>query len=141
MDEKQRQELALFRFSLIAPLINDSLTTSVKEYLETVCAKTYNVPGLGQREFSPRTILYWRSLYRQFGLEGLKGKVRCDQGHYRRLSLDAQGETKAVNPGGAGAEPPWACNITCCFDRRPAKQSDHHNAMHQKTPVLACETL
>lgn len=90
MDDKQRQELALFRFSLIAPLVNGSLDTSVKEYLETVSAKTYDVPGLGKREFSPRTLLCWRSLYQQFGLEGLKGKERSDRGHRRRLSLDAQ---------------------------------------------------
>ncbi len=90
MDEKRRLDLALFRFSLIAPLVNGSLETSVQEYLDAVCAKAYDVPGLGRREFSPRTILTWRSLYRQYGLEGLKSKPRNDRGHFRRLSMEAQ---------------------------------------------------
>ena len=38
MNDKQRQELALFRFSLIAPLVNGSLDTSVTEYLEKTSA-------------------------------------------------------------------------------------------------------
>lgn len=90
MNDKQRQELALFRFSLIAPLVNGSLDTSVTEYLEKTSAKTYDVPGLGKREFSPRTLLYWRAIYQKFGLEGLKGKERGDRGHHRRLSAEAQ---------------------------------------------------
>lgn len=34
MDDKLRNELALFKFSLIAPIVNGSLTESVKAYLE-----------------------------------------------------------------------------------------------------------
>lgn len=90
MNEKQRTELALFRFSLIAPLVNGSLEGSVQEYLETTCAKTYDVPGHGRRQFAPRTLLCWRTLYRQFGLEGLKAKRRKDLGGFRRLPPDAQ---------------------------------------------------
>jgi putative transposase len=90
MDEKQRLDLALFRFSLIAPLVNGSLEGSAQDYLETTCAKTYDVPGYGRRQFSPRTLLCWRSMYSQFGLDGLKVKNRKDLGGFRRLSADAQ---------------------------------------------------
>lgn len=45
---------------------------------------------MGKREFSPRTLLCWRALYRQFGLDGLKGKERADLGHQRRHSAEAQ---------------------------------------------------
>jgi putative transposase len=90
MDDKQRLDLALFRYSLIAPLINGTLETSITDYLGTTCAKTYDVPGLGRREFVPRTLLVWRSLYQQYGLDGLKGKTRRDRGHFRRLSAEAQ---------------------------------------------------
>ncbi len=90
MDDKQRLELALFRFSLIAPLVNGSLETPVGEYLDQACSKTYDVPGLGKREFATRTLLHWRSLYQQYGLEGLKGKHRQDRGYFRRLSAEAQ---------------------------------------------------
>jgi putative transposase len=50
----------------------------------------HSVPGLGKREFSPRTLLYWRSAYRHYGLESLKGKTRQDRGQFRRLSAEAQ---------------------------------------------------
>lgn len=105
MDEKRRLELALFRFSLIAPLVNGSLDTPVHEYLEAVCAKSYDAPGLGSREFSPRTLLAWRSLYGQYGLEGLKGKQRADRGHFRRLSSEARmflAEALRRNPKATG---------------------------------------
>lgn len=90
MDEKTRLEVALFRFSLIAPLVNGSLEGTVQDYVETVCAKTYDVPGVGQRQFSPRTLLVWRALYRTHGLEGLKMKRRSDRGSFRSLGSEAQ---------------------------------------------------
>lgn len=59
MDDKLRNELALFKFSLIAPIVNGSLTESVKEYLEKTCARTYEIPGKGPRELSPNTVRRW----------------------------------------------------------------------------------
>jgi len=90
MDEKTKTELALFRFSLIAPLVNGSCEKSQKEYLEEICAKRYDVPGLGYREFSTATVKGWLSLYRRYGLEGLKRKPRNDRGTFRHLSSEAQ---------------------------------------------------
>src|SRR5690606_21886760 len=63
---------------------------TVQDYVETVCAKTYDVPGVGQRQFSPRTLLVWRALYRTHGLEGLKMKRRSDRGSFRSLGSEAQ---------------------------------------------------
>ncbi|MGI6036171.1 MAG: DDE-type integrase/transposase/recombinase [Limnochordia bacterium] len=90
MDDKTRTELALFRFSLIAPLVSGTLQGSAKEYIEEACAKRYDVPGLGQREFSPATLKHWLSTYRRYGLEGLKKQPRSDRGHFRRLTAEAQ---------------------------------------------------
>jgi len=86
MDEKQRNEMALFRFSLIAPLINGTETGSVKDYLERVCAKAHQVPYQGLKEFSPSTVRKWLLDYRRFGLEGLKRKPRNDKGLTRTLN-------------------------------------------------------
>lgn len=88
MDEKVRNELALFRFSLIAPLINGSAEVSTKDYLESVCARSYQIPGVGLREFSPATVKRWLSEYRSHGLEGLKRKIRNDKGLARTLSAE-----------------------------------------------------
>ena len=102
MDKNTKTELALFRFSLIAPLVNGSCEKSQKEYLEEICAKRYDVPGLGNREFSTTTVRYWLSLYRRYGLDGLKTKPRNDQGRFRHLSFEAQEfikESLKASPG------------------------------------------
>ncbi len=80
MDDKLRSELALFRFSLIAPILNQTITGSVKDYLESICARPYQIPGLGFRELSPKTVKHWLLDYRRHGLEGLKRKSRNEKG-------------------------------------------------------------
>lgn len=94
MDEKN--ELALFRFSLIAPLVREATNQSQKKYLEEVCAKSFDVPGLGQREFSPSTLKLWLYNYRRYGLEGLKTNQRSDKGKFRTLSTDIQNMIKTI---------------------------------------------
>jgi len=101
MDEKTRNEMALFKFSLIAPLINGTVSGSIKDYLEGVCAKTYQIPGRGLKEFSPNTVRRWLLDYRRYGLDGLKRKPRQDKGFFRHLSHEtAQSirEIKSLNP-------------------------------------------
>ncbi len=101
MDDKLRTELALFRFSLIAPLVNGTLTGSAKDYLEQICARAHQVPGMGVKELSPNTLRRWLFDYRRYGLEGLKRKPRNDKGLSRKLSPQtAQSikEIKELNP-------------------------------------------
>ncbi len=90
MDENLRQNVALFRYSLIAPLVTETFTQSTaKEYLEEVSAKEYTTP-LGNREYAPETIKEWLRLYRRFGIDGLYPKVRSDKGKPRNLPDDAK---------------------------------------------------
>lgn len=101
MDEKTRNELALFRFSLIAPLVNKTVTETAKDYLERVCAQPYQIPGMGLKELSPNTLKRWLSDYRRYGLEGLKRKPRNDRGLSRTLTAQmaqAIKEMKELNP-------------------------------------------
>lgn len=86
MDDKLRNELALFRFSLIAPILNQTITGSIKDYLETICARPYQIPGIGFRELSPKTLRHWLLEYRRHGLEGLKRKSRNDKGAARSIT-------------------------------------------------------
>jgi len=54
MDEKLKEKIALFRFSLIAPILNNTFTEpTVKAYLETICAKVYDVPYFGNGSMLP----------------------------------------------------------------------------------------
>ena len=44
MDEELRREIALFRFSLIAPILNNTYPNkTVKDYLEEICAIRENL--------------------------------------------------------------------------------------------------
>ena len=88
MDDKFRNEMALFRFSLIAPIINGTVTGKTKDYLENICAKTYQLPGGDFKELSPNTVRRWLSDYRRFGLDGLKRKARNDKGTSRSLTSE-----------------------------------------------------
>jgi putative transposase len=95
VEEKDRENIALFRFSLIAPLLNGQVA-SRKAYLESVAAKPQEVPYYGVREYTPQTIASWLRDYRQQGFEGLKPKRRSDQGKPRVLSPDLQEEILAL---------------------------------------------
>lgn len=88
MDDKLRNEIALFKFSLIAPIINGSVTGKTKDYLEHICAKTYQIPSGDFKELSPHTVRRWLSEYRRFGLDGLKRKSRNDKGSSRALTSE-----------------------------------------------------
>lgn len=84
MDNDLKQKIAFFRFSLIAPLVNENYTQSTaKEYLESICSKIYDVPGQGKKEFSPNTIKTWLCLYRKYGIDSLYPKDRSDRGKSR----------------------------------------------------------
>lgn len=94
MDEKIREEIALFRYGLIAPLLNDQVDR--KDYLAQVSAKKHAVPHIGEKEFSPKTILSWLLTYRRSGFEGLKPKRRSDRGQSRSLSPEQQDHLLAL---------------------------------------------
>ena len=90
MDENLRQSIALFRYSLIAPLVTETFTqATAKEYLEEISAKKYDTPS-GTREYAPETIKEWLRLYRKFGIDGLYPKIRSDKGKPRSLPDDAK---------------------------------------------------
>lgn len=97
MDDKLKEKLALFRFSLIAPLLNNTFSEpSAKAYLETICAKVYDVPYFGKREYSPATVKNWLLLYRKHGFEGLYPLDRNDKGQSRSLSEQVKQYIKDV---------------------------------------------
>jgi len=85
MTDNDREQIALFRFSLISPILNRQVKKQ-NEYLAKVAAKKHNVPYYGVREYSPKTIAMWVRAYRKGGFEGLKPKPRNDKGKSRVLT-------------------------------------------------------
>ena len=81
----QKMDVALFRFSLIAPLLNNQVEDS-KAYLEMISSQVHDVPHYGPREYSAKTIRSWLSSYRQGGLDSLLPANRKDKGISRTIS-------------------------------------------------------
>jgi transposase InsO family protein len=91
LDEKLRAEIALFRFSLIAPLLQGTHTGSKQGYLSMVEAKEHLVPGIGTKTVSASSVRRWLLCYRRYGLDGLKPKPRSDRGLQKNLGQELAG--------------------------------------------------
>ena len=91
MDESLRQRIALFRYSLIAPLVTETFTQpTAREYLEDICSKKYDTPRGNKEEFAPETLKDWLRKYRRYGIDGLYPKGRSDKGKSRKLPDEAK---------------------------------------------------
>src|SRR5690625_272467 len=86
LNEKTREEIALFRYGLIAPLLNGQIEP--KEYFNELEGKIHKVPYYGERKVAAKTIQEWLLHYRRNGFDALKPKRRSDRGNSRRLSPD-----------------------------------------------------
>ena len=86
MNEKTREDIALFRYGLIAPLLNGQVNP--KEYFQELEGKVHTVPHYGERKIAAKTIQEWLLHYRRNGFDALKPKRRADRGNARRLSPD-----------------------------------------------------
>lgn len=94
MDEKMRESIALFRYGLISPLLNEQVDK--KTYLAEVSAKTHEVPYYGARQFTAKTIASWVLIYRREGFHGLKPKGRSDRGRSRTITMEQQDHILAL---------------------------------------------
>ena len=115
MDDFERRNLALFRFSIIGPLVAgvDSETNLEAKYRE-LAKQVYVSPDGKRVSFTPGTIKKWHLKYRkaekeQFGsgLQVLTPKNRIDCGSSRALSekqLEHIREIKQEHPKISGQE-------------------------------------
>ncbi len=78
MDEKDREAIALFRYGLIASVLQGTVEDRTK-YIAETAARIHNVPYYGPTEYSPKTIAPWISRYMREGFEGLKPRRRSDK--------------------------------------------------------------
>jgi transposase InsO family protein len=88
MNEKTREKVALFRYGLIAPLLNGQVAP--KTYFKEMEGKVHQIPYYGEREVAAKTMQEWLLHYRRNGFDALKPKRRSDRGGSRRLSPDEE---------------------------------------------------
>ena len=87
MDKERKQDIALMRYSAIAPLITGLKEDypSLKAFFRDVSAKGVTAPDGTLRHFAPVTIERWYRSYKQGGFETLLPAGRNDAGKPRRL--------------------------------------------------------
>jgi len=90
MDEKKREEIALFRYSLIVPFLSqEELEWGVKgELLQRMTRQIHTIPHSQKSSLAESTIRRYLACYRKNGFDGLKPKTRIDSGTSRNIDND-----------------------------------------------------
>ena len=86
--EKHRLDAAMFRYRVIAPLIDLAGAARMAE-VRRLAGKAWVIPGSGRARIAEGTILHWLRNWRRGGLDALKPARRSDRGRSRRLSAEA----------------------------------------------------
>ncbi|MDC3418682.1 DDE-type integrase/transposase/recombinase [Aquibacillus salsiterrae] len=95
MDEKQRQEIANFRYGLIAPLVTRKLEPGEQAHLlKEIASHGYEIPYSTTKMVSVRTLERYTKAYREGGWDALKPSTRADQ--LRSKTIEPEVLEKAI---------------------------------------------
>jgi len=88
-DDKLREQIALFRYGLIADLLHRPQgEKGLYALLREKAAKSYEIPGTHRTTVAAETIRDWLTTYRRGNFEALRPKIRRDQGQPRSIPQD-----------------------------------------------------
>lgn len=83
-----KQEKGIFRFSIIAPMVNHTHGfNTTEQYLDFASQKVYHFQGK-DFSFSKSCIRNWFTNYQKYGIQALEDKVRSDFKSSRKLSFE-----------------------------------------------------
>lgn len=89
MELDRRSHMALFRFGVIAPLVQAQVTAEEKNLLRReILAREYEWPNGRTKPVDETTVRRWVRRYRQQGFEGLMDGKRADAGKCRAIAGD-----------------------------------------------------
>lgn len=89
MDEKERQEIANFRYGLIAPAVTRKLSQGEQAaLLREIASHTYDIPYSQTKKVSLRTLERYLKAYREGGWEALLPPVRADKLQCKQIAPD-----------------------------------------------------
>lgn len=97
MDKEMAERVALFRFGVIAPLVDRHLSRGERErILEGIVGSSWQIPGSTRTAVGRATVEKWLSRYLRSGanIESLKPQSRSDKGSAR--SIDSETEAALV---------------------------------------------
>jgi putative transposase len=85
-DSERRQAIALFRYGVIAELVQlPKETRGLYELIAQKASRDYSIPGSSRTRVAAETIRDWLKGYRRGGFEALLPKPRADRGQSRTL--------------------------------------------------------
>ncbi len=91
MDERQREDIGIFRYGVISELVNGPVAKGGKEaILQRLAMREWAIPGTSRTRLGRSTIRDWADLYEAMGLAGLKPPVRGDAGTTRTIPEEVQ---------------------------------------------------
>jgi transposase InsO family protein len=79
------KEMAMFRYSVINPLLHGGGNRSLKKRMSELADRIWTLPDGKLRQFSWGTIEDWYYTYRNYGFAGLVKQQRKDNGKFRML--------------------------------------------------------
>jgi putative transposase len=87
MSQDRPTEVALFRYTLILPLIRGEYPPGGKGKLrQQTASRSYDIPSSSRRSVSASTLARWERTYQARGFDGLKPQSRADRGSCRAIS-------------------------------------------------------
>jgi hypothetical protein len=86
--DERRREVALFRYGVIAELVQwEPHHRGLYALLAKKAEQTYTIPGSLRRHVAPETMRGWLRDYRRGGFDALAPRVRADQGSSRSIPM------------------------------------------------------
>jgi len=97
-DEAWRTQVALFRYTLILPLLrHDRQRDGTKRHIrETIAAQQHVIPHSQRRTVSAPTLRRWEKTYDSGGFDALEPKPRRDRGISRTISTQTLDRAEAL---------------------------------------------
>ncbi|MDE0223374.1 MAG: DDE-type integrase/transposase/recombinase [Spirochaetaceae bacterium] len=137
-DDDPRQAVALFRYGLIADLVNlPPGTPGIGARLRAKAERDYDIPGTHRTRVAAETLRDWLKRYRDGGFDALYPKPRADRGRPRRLSA----ETAELLISVKLANPAWSVRAVIDEARRQGVADDIRLAPSTVHRLLAREGL
>ena len=107
LDDKIREQIALFRYGPIADLVHrEERARGLYPLLREKAERVYEIPGSRRSRVAAETIRDWLADYRRGGFDALRPQVRRDQGRARAIPQEVadmlcqlKDETPALSVG------------------------------------------
>jgi transposase InsO family protein len=94
--EERRTEIALFRYTLILPLLREPSARVRQQMRRNIAATVYDLPHSQRQRVSLTTLRRWEDRYRKGGFEALKPQPRADRGQPRAVSPETLDRAEAL---------------------------------------------